>query len=474
MEPPPPHQQQPILDLNKVCAKDREELDLLRTMFETQGFAFFHPPGHDADPHKNDNDDDEGKRIPLSSSFADAFPVIEAFLAAADEPQTATTSWYRKRHKSRLGYKVTSSHKISLTLPTGSELETFWNNDNDNMSGHVKNVVQDLAKTLDDMLLKLTKATCEEYFGLTPQQMGERFGIALLDDNDKHNDCNQHHNLDEQDPTQQQQEEQTESSSRDNDKTTMLTIKEKQEGKARTSFWNSFGRHSCQKEKEQGVDTEPTMATTEEKRKKATFALFDAALYTNNNNHGGGDNIGDNSGDGANCAAHYDPGLYSLWIGESSPGLKLRDASGVWISPPPNILVVWLGQAAYDASDGRFRPGVHRVDGPAAGATATGGGGGTPRRLAIWSELCTRNQLLAYMNVLAGDGSVRFAAPTVIEVSNYVGDTHPFRVRVHDGDVSAALWTVSERLRMPTAKIMPMFRYDREGFASAIDRWTVR
>jgi hypothetical protein len=285
MEQPPPHQQQPILDLNKVFAKDQEELDVLRTLFETQGFAFFQPPGHDTDPHRVDDDDNEGKRIPLSSSFTDAFPVVEAFLASADEPPpTITTDWYRRRLTSRLGYKVTSSHIISLTLPTGSELETFWNDNDSSISGHVKNVVQNLARTLDDMLLKLAEATCEEYFGLTPQQTGERFGIALLDDdNDTHNDddnnSNHHHcNHDDQDPTQQQLELPPESSSRDDDKTTMMTIKE-QQGKAQTRFWKSVqrrdSRHSSKKKKEHGVDPEQTMATAEEKRrKKATFALF--------------------------------------------------------------------------------------------------------------------------------------------------------------------------------------------------------
>lgn len=187
-----------------------------------------------------------------------------------------------------------------------------------------------------------------------------------------------------------------------------------------------------------------------------SFGLFDATLYKNTTTPES--SIG--SGTGRNCAEHYDPGLYSLWIGETQPGLKLRDGSGSWISPPSrdsNTFVLWLGQAASHANP-KFLPAMHRVDKLETSTPSS------PTRLSVWTELCTRNQVLDGFS--DGLQMAEFASARVIEVKNAFVDGHPYRVRVENGNVSKALDTVHEVLRMPYSKVITIPICDDEGFVT--------
>jgi len=87
-----------------------------------------------------------------------------------------------------------------------------------------------------------------------------------------------------------------------------------------------------------------------------------------------------------NCAPHYDPGLISLSILSTSPGLELQDDNGVWIKGPEkrDIGVVWLGEAAQRASSNHtpLKAAVHRVVYPTE----------LNPRLTIWYEVCTSKQ----------------------------------------------------------------------------------
>ena len=87
-----------------------------------------------------------------------------------------------------------------------------------------------------------------------------------------------------------------------------------------------------------------------------------------------------------NCVAHYDPGLLSISILSTFQGLQLQDRiTDQWIDGPleSNIGVIWLGEAASRITNNRLKPGIHRVIYPVE----------QERRLTIWYELCTTQQL---------------------------------------------------------------------------------
>ncbi|CAF2656670.1 unnamed protein product [Rotaria sp. Silwood2] len=87
-----------------------------------------------------------------------------------------------------------------------------------------------------------------------------------------------------------------------------------------------------------------------------------------------------------NCVPHYDPGLLSISILSTFEGLQLKNMiTNEWIYGPlkSNIGVVWLGEAASRITENRLKPGIHRVVYPRK----------SKRRLTIWYELCTIEQL---------------------------------------------------------------------------------
>jgi len=92
-----------------------------------------------------------------------------------------------------------------------------------------------------------------------------------------------------------------------------------------------------------------------------------------------------------NCVAHFDPGFLSISILSTSAGLQLQDpTTKKWIDGPlglgEQLGVIWTGQAATDASNGKIPAGIHRVRYP-----TTTEGNAEPR-LTIWYEMCTASQ----------------------------------------------------------------------------------
>lgn len=87
-----------------------------------------------------------------------------------------------------------------------------------------------------------------------------------------------------------------------------------------------------------------------------------------------------------NCKEHYDPGLLSLSLRSSQPGLQLRDEFNRWIKPPEdkNVAILWAGKAAVDMNR-KIKPGVHRVVNP-------DNLGVRKPRIAMWHEICTSAQ----------------------------------------------------------------------------------
>ncbi|MES1908388.1 MAG: hypothetical protein MHM6MM_001336 [Cercozoa sp. M6MM] len=117
----------------------------------------------------------------------------------------------------------------------------------------------------------------------------------------------------------------------------------------------------------------PMMSSHEAKDR---FGLFDAVCYKS------GFHIHDDPS--LIMTQHADPGLLSLSLCQSSPGLQFLRQDGEFRDAPleANLGVVWLGQAAVRASEGRLPPGMHRVYNYDT----------EERRIAIWYELCERGQ----------------------------------------------------------------------------------
>lgn len=100
------------------------------------------------------------------------------------------------------------------------------------------------------------------------------------------------------------------------------------------------------------------------------WGMFDIAKYSN-----------DGSRVDLNCEEHYDPGLLSLSLRSTAPGLQLRNEFGKWIIPPPhkNIAILWTGHSAVYLNP-KIKPGIHRVI------------NSEKTRISIWHEICTSAQ----------------------------------------------------------------------------------
>lgn len=100
------------------------------------------------------------------------------------------------------------------------------------------------------------------------------------------------------------------------------------------------------------------------------WGMFDIAKYYNN---GAKKDI--------NCKEHYDPGLLSLSLRSTEPGLELKNEHGQWIKIPKgdHIAVLWAGAAATKMNP-EIKPGIHRVS-----------LSGKPR-IGLWYEVCTKAQ----------------------------------------------------------------------------------
>ena len=86
-----------------------------------------------------------------------------------------------------------------------------------------------------------------------------------------------------------------------------------------------------------------------------------------------------------NCEAHYDPGLLSLHLRSTEPGLQLQDENGKWINAPtdPNVGIIWAGDVATKINP-QIHHGMHRVLNLKKSV-------GKPR-IALWHEICTEAQ----------------------------------------------------------------------------------
>ena len=99
--------------------------------------------------------------------------------------------------------------------------------------------------------------------------------------------------------------------------------------------------------------------------------MFDISKYHNNGTR-----------QEMNCKEHYDPGLLSLSIRSTEPGLQMKDEFGRWIITPNDktIGILWAGKAAVTLNP-TIKPGIHRVKNTT-----------NKPRIGIWYEICTTAQ----------------------------------------------------------------------------------
>jgi len=148
------------------------------------------------------------------------------------------------------------------------------------------------------------------------------------------------------------------------------------------------------------------------------YALFRAAFYTP---------AARSADEHLAVMAHYDPGFLSIGIWQSAAGLQFLDADGRWMEMPvgnQQIGIMWLGKAGAVASKGRYKAALHRV-----GAVGDGG------RLAVWSEICTREQVFR----ASTDDAPTNVQPESEEAKQALAD---WRERVRTGVVPDVQWFI--------------------------------
>lgn len=104
------------------------------------------------------------------------------------------------------------------------------------------------------------------------------------------------------------------------------------------------------------------------------WGMFDIAKY-----HNDGTRIS------LNCAEHFDPGLLSLSLRSTAPGLQLKDENNNWIAPPddPSIGIIWAGKVAQEINP-KIKLGIHRVVNPTKLPSKP--------RISMWYEVCISKQ----------------------------------------------------------------------------------
>jgi len=142
------------------------------------------------------------------------------------------------------------------------------------------------------------------------------------------------------------------------------------------------------------------------------IGMLDIVKYLNNKTVQVSPEIG-HSTEEVNCVPHYDPGLLSFSFLSTHKGLQLLDpVTNTWFAGPvnthpgqENLAVIWLGEAAVKATEGKLKAGVHRVvysDTP------------TPR-ITAWYEICTVTQCNNELNGYSGLEEGNVQPPNILD-----------------------------------------------------------
>lgn len=170
--------------------------------------------------------------------------------------------------------------------------------------------------------------------------------------------------------------------------------------------------------------------------------MFDVAYYSNDLAGQAPPSVGQSIAD-VNCVPHYDPGLLSISIWSNAEGLQLLDpTTNTWHAGPINTVegqedlgVIWLGKAAEKVNP-NWKAGIHRVIYPASAG----------KRLTIWSEMCTVDQV-------HGDSSSEPVSEGDVAIPNIIGPGSV--VSAEAGETKESLLLKIERkVGIPRSKVM--------------------
>lgn len=132
---------------------------------------------------------------------------------------------------------------------------------------------------------------------------------------------------------------------------------------------------------------------------KKRWGMFDVALYQRDQKGDKGSNLSlPIASDKVECQEHYDPGLLSISVRSTQPGLELKDEFNRWIpmrnylKENKNIAIIWAGNAA-SVINPQVKRCVHRVVCNSMN-DQNNSMMNLPEnpRIAIWYEICTADQ----------------------------------------------------------------------------------
>ena len=180
-----------------------------------------------------------------------------------------------------------------------------------------------------------------------------------------------------------------------------------------------------------------------------TFGVLDVAYYRNQG-------APPHQAAGLNCASHWDPGVYSLSVYSSQPGLEMQAADGrswVPVNPDGDTLVLWTGNVASQASKKRLKQGIHRVVAPDSFPA--------PPRMAVWTEIATWDQLIPpvpglgysakHASSWSNEGRDHIVVPNLFLPDS--ANAEPLKMKVEQGNVMRALRAVEDVYGLPMVKV---------------------
>lgn len=177
------------------------------------------------------------------------------------------------------------------------------------------------------------------------------------------------------------------------------------------------------------------------RKDETNYTLMEAAYYRNNE-----------SSREVVCSSHYDPGLFSLNVFVSEPGLQFQDEHSQWHDMDPSLGVLWTGSAAQEIQQNTeitfppgfpktVTPGIHRV----VRSTTL-----NQPRLSVWSEICTKSQIFFRDNVLPNGATLKGQKIYVPNIFSENGE--PYIVPIKNGSLLETMQLVQALKGLPTSK----------------------
>ena len=147
-----------------------------------------------------------------------------------------------------------------------------------------------------------------------------------------------------------------------------------------------------------------------------------------------------------NVAEHVDPGLFSISLKSTKPGLQMyHPATHSWVDVPVDQPVLWFGMAAIDLSHTRVRDGYHRVANIA-----------ESNRKTLWYEVCTFKQV--WNNSVRYHGKFQRLAPLSADQRVVIVNNKTY-ILPRNATVGHVYNEIEKRDGLPPTKRSPIIMY---------------